>query len=218
MAEAPTAPAAGPVAPKKSRKKLVLAALALLVVLGAVGYFLSQNNKSGQQNANHTGNGNSLSSSVATATGCTPITATSIDNTSANQTYENFTKAVATANQTCADGLSTTYFLSLSKTKFSAPDGAWITIKSGKHESMADDFALLPASFQSSKFSQKDYARAVPLGSTNPPAATGTTVSYPVDLSKYNGSSNAKMQISVSMVVDKGVIKVDDFTIEPQNP
>jgi hypothetical protein len=102
------------------------------------------------------------------------------------------------------------------KQEFNASDGKWITAKVAGHESMADDFSQLPATLDSTKFTQSDYTRATVVGSTNQTPATGKKLSYPIDISKYTGDGSQKTQASISVVLDSGSVKVDDLVIEPQ--
>jgi len=208
-----TAPIMSPVVPppaKKNRTKLLLImALIVLIAAGTGAYAFSQHDK--KQNA-EIGGSVSLNSSPATTSACIPIVATTLDSSSLQTTYQRFVKAIATKNQSCANDLSTNYFLSAQKQIFSTPN--WIVYKVPGQESLADDFSQLPTTLDPTLFTQTDYTRGTIAGSSDQTSATGTTMSYPIDLSKYTGDSQ-KQQASVSIVLDNGSVKVDNVEIDP---
>lgn len=204
-------PTPAPQSPKGSRSKMFLiGALLVLIIAGGATYAVSRHSK--DQNTDLGGSA-SLDGSPATVSTCAPIIASTLDATSAQTTYERFAKAIADKNQTCADGLSTSFFLTFAKQEFGASDGKWITAKVAGHESMADDFSQLPTTLDTTKFSQIDYTRGTVVGSANQTPATGTTLNYPIDISKFTGDSSVKNQASISMVLDNGNIKVDALEI-----
>lgn len=197
--------------PKRSLKFTIIAAILILTLAGGVfAYYYSKNSKKNEIGGTVSLNGNGAASY------CIPIIATSLDKASAITTYERFAKAVAAKNQKCANDLSTSFFLSLSKQKFGAQDGNWITAKPLGLRPISDDFSQLPSTYNEASFKQTDYTRSLVAGSSDHSTPTGTTLSYPVDLSKYTGNSSEKWQISISFILENGNIRVDDFVVEPQ--
>jgi hypothetical protein len=203
---------ATPVAPpdvKKSRLlPLIIIAVVVLLAGAAGAYFVTKNNNKNKE----IGGSVSLNASNANTTLCTPVISNAPDLDAFTTTYERFAKGVAVNNKSCIINLETSFFISHAKQTFGSDD--WTSHKLGDRESMADDFSQLPANYDVSKFKQTDYTRGIILGESNPPA-TGSTLSYPVDLTKF--SKSGKWQISVSMILDNGNIKVDDLVLEPQN-
>ena len=213
----PTTYASKPTAsqpPKNNRlKPLLIGVVLLMVIAGVAAYAVNRHSKN--QNTSIGGSA-SLNGTPATVSTCIPIISNTLDSTSSESTYERFAKAIADKNQTCADGLSTSFFIANAKQEFNAPDGKWITARVAGNEPMADDFSQLPAILDSTKFTQRDYTRATVVGSTNQTPVTGNKLSYPIDISKYTGDSSQKSQASISVVLDRGSVKVDDLVIEPQ--
>jgi len=198
--------------PTSSRSKLLLIVGILLLVI-AVGAAYAVMRHSKNQNTDIGGSA-SLNGSSATTSTCIPIISTTLDTSSLTSTYEKFAKAVADNNQTCANGLSTSFFMNFAKQEFGASDGKWISAKVTGHESMSDDFSQLPTTLNATKFTTREYTRATIAGSSDQTPTTGTTMSYPIDLSKYTGDSQ-KQQATISMVLDNGSVKVDNLEIDP---
>jgi hypothetical protein len=210
-----TAPSAGTPQPPPAQGKsnvirTVIIAVVLLLLAGVGFAYYQHKNKKPEE----FGGSVSLNGSKATASTCIPITATSLDQASMISEYKKFADAVKSNNQNCADGLSTSFFMALAKQTFSVPDGKWIASKNPINKlSMNDYFTKLPSTLQDSSFRQKDYTRATVVGMQSQPES-GTTLSYPVDLSALGDKS--KNQISISFVLENSQIKVDDILVEPQ--
>lgn len=197
--------------PKKSLKLIVFAAVLILALAGAAfAYYSSKNNKKTEIGGTASLNG------TGSASYCMPIIASVLDKESVITTYERFAKAVAAKNQSCANDLSSSFFLGFAKQKFGAPDGKWITAQPSGLRPISDNFSQLPSTFNKASFKQSDYQRAIVAGSSDQSTPNGTTISYPVDISKYTGNPSEKWQISISFVLDNGNIKVDDLVVEPQ--
>lgn len=185
-------------------KPILLICILILLAAGAAAYFVTKNHTSKDIGGSVTLNG-----SNAATTACAPILASSLDQSSTITTYERFAKGVAAKNQTCANGLSSNYFLSLSKQEFAAPDGNWVSAKVGGLPPVSDDFAKLPSNFTDTNFKSTPYIRATILGSSTPTTpATGTTLSY-----LEQGQSGT--YVNISFVLDSGYIKVDDLNVGP---
>lgn len=157
---------------------------------------------------------------------CVPLAASSLSKASAESAYRNFVKAVVTQNQTCADDLSSSFFLSQAKSEFGAPDGKWITASPQGIRPLWKDLAQLPATLSDTSFTQSAYTRPIVMQQTssglqgqpsnNSDQPQGIKLSYPVDISKYTGSSSEKWQVSLSFILQGGKVQVDDLVVEPQ--
>lgn len=179
-----------------NRLKYPTVVVALLILAGAAAYFITKDNNENSQSA---GGGGALI--------CSPTVSPLLTQENLITAYKNFAKAVVAKDQNCTNELSTGYFLTASKQEFSAPDGKWITSSVAGLPPISDSFAKLPSTFTGSGFKQTAYKRAITLGSSQPQSpATGTTLSYPVQ-----GSTDT--YVSVSFVLDKDSIKVDDVTV-----
>jgi len=204
-----------PKSPKKSPLRIIVIVILILAIAGAAYAIYSNNKKDKNTTIGGTftlGNSNNSSS-------CSPTTATTLDQASAIKTYEEFAKAVASKNQSCADTLSSSFFLSDAKQEFAAPDGKWITAKPAGVRPMSDDFSQLPANLNSANFKQQDYQRPEVLGSNqNENSSTpvnGIELDYPVDISKYTGNKNEKWELALDFVLENGAVKVDGLTEQP---
>lgn len=203
-----------PEVPKKkfnSLKTLIIALFILFLGVGAYAYYQQKSNKNTEL-----GGSASLNGSTATSSTCIPVISTNMTQTAAVDEFKKFADAVKTNNQSCADGLSSDYFIANSKDTFGEPSGKWIAFKNPFNgQSMQNYFKQLPASLTDSAFKQVDYTRPTVVGK-NYASATGLKLSYPLDLTKVGGDS--KNQVSISFVLDKNQIRVDDLVIEPLKP
>lgn len=195
--------------------------LFLVVVYGAVYAYCRNNHKSlytssSSKSSSASWDTKSSSSTAQTYSYCTPTGANSLDESVAVTAYRNFVMAVRTKNQSCANELSSVYFLNESKLEFNASDGDWITAQHDGIQTIWDGVNQLPTSLQYASFTQDTYDEPTISGqkanTTGP--TSGLTLNYPFSL---DGDRNEKYEISVSFVLDNGKVLVDNIVEQPQS-
>jgi hypothetical protein len=223
----PQKPAPTALSQKRSRSSLPLVItiatiLFLAIVCGVTYAYCKSTHKSSYSastaKTSNTSWNQSQTNAAQTYPYCTPVSANSLTESTAITAYENFVKAVQTKNQSCANSLSSTYFINGSKDKFGATNGNWITAQPDGVRPIWEDFSQLPASLENGSFTQSTYTEATIAGqsTTTTGPTSGTTLDYPVDLSKYTDSTNQKWEISLSFVLDNGKVLIDDLLVQPQ--
>lgn len=150
---------------------------------------------------------------------CVPPTGSTVTKAVAITEYGNLVKAIKTANQTCANSLSSSFFLYFAREEFGAPKGNWITANPAGLGSIGKDLSKLPNNLSSSQFVSQTYKRAEiinPNGqdiSFSP--AQGLTLRYPAGFSRGNGHGQSPYYFFASFVSQKGKIVVDYFVEGP---
>ncbi len=151
---------------------------------------------------------------------CTPPSGNTVNEATAITVYKTFVQAVKTSNQSCANSLSSTFFLSYAKQAFAAPDGKWITSNPSGVGAISNDFSKLPSNLISSKFVKKDYSRPQVQNANGGNAsyyspAQGITLRYPAGFSRSSSNGQSEFYFFVAFVSQKGKIVVDNFVEGP---
>lgn len=143
---------------------------------------------------------------------CVPLSGNTVNETTAITVYKIFAQAIKTSNQTCANSLSSTYFIDNAKVLLGAPNGNWITATPEGISSWASNFSKLPNNLSNAQFVNKAYAREITeTANGGTPSyykpATGLTVGYP--------SGNGGTYYLISFISQNGKIVVDNILEGP---
>lgn len=153
---------------------------------------------------------------------CTPPSGTTVTKSVAITEYGNFVKAIKASNQSCANSLSSAFFLYFAKEEFGAPQGNWITAHPGNTSSIAHDFSKVPDNLITSQINEENYKR-VPVINPNGQnisfkAAHGLTLRYPAGFSRSNGKGGeSPYYFYASFTPQNGKIVVDYFVEGPSS-
>lgn len=185
---------ASPSAKRSKNKFLVPLILVIIIALAVGGVFAFKGSPS------------------TTKLDCVPSSGSTVSKTLAIAEYKTFAQAIRASNQTCANSLSSSYFIDNAKVTLDAPNGNWITVTPDGLSSWASDFSKLPNSLSNSQFVNKTYTREITeTASGSTPSyykpATGLTVGYP--------SGNGGTYYLVSFISQNGKILVDNILEGP---
>jgi len=180
---------------KRSKSKLLIPLILIIIIALAIGGVFA------------------FKGSPSTAKlDCVPPSGNAVSNTAAIAEYKTFAQAIRDSNQTCANSLSSSYFIDNAKVTLDAPNGNWITVTPDGLSSWASDFSKLPNNLVNSQFVNESYTREITeTASGNTPSyytpATGLTLGYP--------SGNSGTYYLISFISQNGKIVVDKILEGP---
>ena len=180
----------------KRNKFIIIFIIGIAILLGIVvlGSVLTIHKLQSKINTKKT-NANTVTCSAPTASTVTTATARSV--------YKIFVQAVKSANQSCADALSSEYFIKLQNKAFPHSNGKWITDREGGLPSVRDRLSQLPEILTDENFSQTLYTRSLS-------QLKGLTLSYPL-----NDANNIRYNLNISFVTENNVLIVDKLELKP---